>query len=278
MQIGIFLDLDGTLINSQKEISFLNQIVIKTLKKSHKIYLVTGQSLRHCIRHYQKLELQTKIITSAGQVISSPFKYNDLPETHFTPFKQVIKIFATIKKEFVINNFLIETFDNKYYVKTEGNSNLLYLIASNRNLIIYKKQTISQIVGVYVEIEKIDKQTLLQKTWELNQKYLNQLNVQFWFTEGNLPVLQIKPFDINKGNAMLQIAKTDNLNQTMAFGNGWIDRELLQKANISYAMLNSNNKIKSFAKHITQYDNNNSGVGRELQKIFKLKNLSDNLK
>lgn len=45
---------------------------------------------------------------------------------------------------------------------------------------------------------------------------------------------------------------------------------MLQDANEGYAMINSADTVKEFTKFETKYDNNHSGVGHELQRIFNL--------
>ena len=53
--------------------------------------------------------------------------------------------------------------------------------------------------------------------------------------------------------------------QILAIGDGASnDTPMLQMAGIPVAMKNASNALKRMAKHITQFDNNNDGLGRFL--------------
>ena len=47
------------------------------------------------------------------------------------------------------------------------------------------------------------------------------------------------------------------------------DVELIQCATYSYAMKNGQEELKKLANNVTEYDNNQAGVVREIQKILQ---------
>lgn len=75
-----------------------------------------------------------------------------------------------------------------------------------------------------------------------------------------------------KGTALLEIMKHSNASddEVMAFGDYMNDREMLEVAGVSYAMKNSHPDLFKSARFITLHDNNNNGVIREIKEYFKL--------
>ena len=123
------------------------------------------------------------------------------------------------------------------------------------------------VIGSYVEVENKDSAELLKITKSLNEKHKGKYDFAFWMTDGNLPIIQFKPIEAGKSFAMQKIIERDNIDYSISFGNGWSDRLMLQQSNEGYAMKNASDKVKSFTKYSTEFDNNNSGVGRQLEKI-----------
>lgn len=60
------------------------------------------------------------------------------------------------------------------------------------------------------------------------------------------------------------------MERTISFGDGENDIEMLAEAKHGVAMLNASDFVKSFADEITEYDNNEGGVGKYLQKFFEI--------
>ena len=80
--------------------------------------------------------------------------------------------------------------------------------------------------------------------------------------------IEINSVNAGKGKAMLALAEQLGIEQkdTVAFGDGTNDRELLQMAGWGVAMANADPKVKEVADEITD-TNNQAGVGRT---IFRL--------
>jgi hydroxymethylpyrimidine pyrophosphatase-like HAD family hydrolase len=54
------------------------------------------------------------------------------------------------------------------------------------------------------------------------------------------------------------------MKNTMSFGDGDNDNQMLKEAGIGVAMLNASDNVKKYADQITEHDNNDAGVGRFL--------------
>lgn len=270
-KIGIFCDLDGTLMNSQKIISdFDKEMISKVRALGHKFYIVTGKSVLNSIEYYDELNLDTILVTSMGQVLSKPHDPNFKPIVHPVCFKDVDKLFKDVEAQFGIRNYLLETLDDQFIVQKDVESNLIKLITEGRNPKEYHGEKINNIIGCYAEINDTSHLNLLTKTQKLNEVWQGKFEFAFWMTDGNLPIIQMKPTHTGKSIAMKEIMELDNLDYSISFGNGWSDRHMLAEANEGYAMKNSATTVKAFTKFQTKFDNNESGVGLELKQIFKI--------
>lgn len=78
--------------------------------------------------------------------------------------------------------------------------------------------------------------------------------------------LELLPPDCGKGEAVTWLANELNIpmSQTMGFGDSMNDESLIHMTGHGVAMCNGLDAIKSIAAYVTEYDNNNDGVGRFL--------------
>ncbi len=76
---------------------------------------------------------------------------------------------------------------------------------------------------------------------------------------------------ISKGTAINQILKNFGIdkNEAAAFGDNFNDIEMLKEVGYSFAMKNSVDEIKSHAKFVTKYTNNECGVVREIEELIQ---------
>ena len=78
----ICLDLDGTLLNDNKEISDYTKQVLTTLKKQgHRIMIATGRPYRASQIYYHELNMDTPIVNFNGAYVHHP-KSDDFKTTH----------------------------------------------------------------------------------------------------------------------------------------------------------------------------------------------------
>ena len=76
---------------------------------------------------------------------------------------------------------------------------------------------------------------------------------------------------MNKGNAITHLQRILEITpeETVVFGDHMNDVEMIQCAKHSYAMKNAQEELKALAKYVTEYDNNEAGVVKEIEKILK---------
>ena len=102
-------------------------------------------------------------------------------------------------------------------------------------------------------------------------RYLQQYNRDFNVVVSGDIWLDITRKDVNKGDAIVHLQNILGIlpDETVVFGDHMNDVELIQCATHSYAMKNGQEELKKLANNVTEYDNNQAGVVREIQKILQ---------
>ena len=71
----IAVDLDGTLLNSQSQLSdFTKETIKKVAQKGHKVIITTGRPYRMAHQYYEELGLDTPMINFNGSLTHLPGK------------------------------------------------------------------------------------------------------------------------------------------------------------------------------------------------------------
>ena len=271
MNKGLFLDLDGTLLDSNYKISTKTRAAIKKAQNlGWKIYLATGKSFLVSARWANDLKLDTPVIASQGQVIIKyPFTIMKFMTQDFGYTKKILK--SSIVKP-ILKNWTIETMDAFWILKKSNNQTLKLIDNYEKNVFEYSEEhekdlLHSAIIGIYFDIPKTKDEELLKLMRKLNRAFPSK-EFLYWYTDYDATTITIKPRQVNKWTAIEIIKKTDKLDFTVAIGNGYSDRPMIQNADIGIAMKNSEQKLKDSANWVSKYDNDEDGVAYEINKIL----------
>ena len=240
IKTGIFLDLDGTLLNSNWEISKENLEYLKSIMNKYNIYLITGSSLSGSLQFYKQLGLDTWFITSNGMTISKPNEdiFNSVHIPH------------SLVEEFIKKNndeFLIDGPDNFYKSKN-----------FNLSLRLGKKE-----VKDITDLKRVDH---IYSNKLIND--IDGLRVMEWSIDPTKKIYIYAPEEIDKKVALLDVKEMDKLERIIYIGDGRNDISSMKVADISIAMKNSYDFVKQEANVVTKYTNNESGVARALKEIL----------
>lgn len=284
----ITIDLDGTFLSSGKhgqenhEFSNKNLEVIKKLMKlDHKVAIVTGRPWKDAKIIYEKMNLKTIIANYNGAYIHYPYKKTFTPVIYSINSEILEMVFKEpiIKK--VCESVIIEAINNTY--ASENGKDFYWRIMNLRdkkNVVIWnlgdKILEDPQNVMIGINLNKgVDPVEIL---YILKRNYGNSLFFRLWDgrNEKNNKepwvMLEINQKASNKGTAMKYIASYYNipLSRTISFGDGMNDREMLIDASVGVAMKNSMTAVKTYADDITDFTNDESGVGKYLEDFFDL--------
>ncbi|WP_127942853.1 HAD family hydrolase [Mycoplasma sp. ATU-Cv-703] len=267
MKRALLIDLDGTLLDDQNKISVFNQKMINQARQAGwQVYLVTGKSFQHSYQFYKKLGLDSWFITSAGQVIS---RKNEIVWQKTISFLALKKLFNEPILNQNVDDFMVQT--AQQILATNPNSPVIGPLFGQK--IPVKKiawNTPFQAIGCYFTVKKQAKLTVSKITQTLSRQYKTDLDFHPWEIWPEKTIIHVVPSQVSKYTAFMKVKKWDQITYTVVFGNGRNDIPLFKKADLSYAMLGSTPEVVSYATSVSNYDNNHSGVGREIQKLLKL--------
>ncbi len=279
----ILTDLDGTLLNSKEELSKLTVDVIKKIVSlGHIVCIATGRPLRSSIQIYKKLGLKSIIANLNGSILTNPTDKHFLP-INLTFSKDVVK--NILSDKFIIDNvgcILIENIDGAYIASNKFNPFIskeflkkFHIDSSEKVQYITIKDTKKinkDINSILIYIK--DKRKMDELSFKI-KAITSTLIVRSWSVphddEGT--VLEINSIFSNKGTILKFLSSyyAIPLHNCYTFGDGENDLEMIINASINgYAMKNSRGVLKLISSKITQHDNDNDGVARELINIFNL--------
>ena len=253
---GIFIDLDGTLLNDKYEISRYSKDALSFFdKEKYKIYLVTGKSYETSINFYKELNLKTALVTSQGQEIS--FLNND--KNLITLQNQDIEdILNNIKWNLDIDNIIL--LSKKYAFYTINPDDALIKRVSNNEILRYNnKIKNNKILSIYINFKNTVEQEVKDEATKQSCES-KTLDFSYWHRGLNHQTIIAKPKSVGKEFAMKIIAEFDNLDFTVAIGNGMTDKQMIIHSDIGIAMLNSEDDLKAAANIVTNKNNNDNGV------------------
>lgn len=260
---AIVCDLDGTLLNEHHTISKKTRETIKkVLDKGIKFIIATGRHHKDAMTYKKMLGLDTFLITSNGAKVHD---YNNKEIfSHNIPKDISEKILGyDFDKEIHKNVYL----DDEWVVETpleeakefHKESGFTFRVAPFSSL---KDKEITKFFFISYDEKKIEK---LEK--ELKEKFSDKVSITL-----SLPCcLEIMKKNVSKANALKEVLKMENisLDETIAFGDGLNDLEMLSSVGEGYIMGNGSERLKKLLpKNEIILKNSENGVAKKIEEIF----------
>lgn len=266
MKYVITLDLDGTLLEDNKQLSDKTVKVLKSLKdRGHKVVIATGRPVHGAYPFYKQLELDTPLITDNGSLISNPSDPNFMILRKTIPMQIFKDMYQSIGKYLAaatINQ------DNKVYA---FNYNEDFEVTFNG----VPAKEVFEMDLIDLDFEPMNLAVLVNsENREAFEAYFKtkSITARFWGEHNNQAFYDIHLRHVSKATAISDVLSyyqmsRDNL---ITIGDGPNDTEMLELTAFGTAMANANDYIKSYASYITEHDNNNNGVALYLKAFFNL--------
>lgn len=260
---AIISDLDGTLLNEKHEVSdYTKNVVKKVIDKGVKFFIATGRHHEDIDFVRNGLNLDSIFITSNGCRIHDASKNkllgHDIDE-------EIIKGLINLEiEEDIHRNIYME---DEWYVEKENDylddfvkdSPFLYKITDLKNLENIKSP---KVFFLSLEYEK-----LVDLKEKIEKLYPGKLNITFSLET----CLEIMPIGVSKGYAIKEVLKKHNIKpeETIAFGDGLNDLEMLKTVGKGFIMGNAHDKlIKELPTHDIIAPNTEEGLAKKLEEIF----------
>lgn len=253
---ALFLDIDGTILKPDHSYSDATKNAIKQVQqKGLEVFLATGRPLHEITDLAKQLNIKSFIGYNGGYAIfQNEVIVNDPMD------KEVIETYIAISRT---NKHEIVFYTNEKNYFTSLNSPVVKHFIESFKLKyneLYTDEVKSRILGITVMNLETDHAQL----YEINRNiHLAQVNI-----EGLKHSYDVIRSNVNKGKAIERIMQHLKLTkqQTIAFGDGMNDKEMLATVGEGFAMGNAHPDLFAYAKHKTNsvYED---GIFKGLKKL-----------
>lgn len=266
---ALFLDLDGTLLNDQKEITPGNRrAIVRALSAGHQIVITTGRPLVSAIDQARQLALDGPgcylIAYNGGMIYDLGTRRVIFQKT--IPPELVRPVFAEARRRGVH----IQTYSGAQvlvepWCATETVARYCRLIGMTYAVLPDIRALEEEPSKLLVIDYRRQEPLYAFRDWVLSQ-FGDRLDSFFSCDQ----YLEIVPRGLNKGSALLRLAVLLGLPQerTVAVGDAANDLSMLQAAHVGVAMRNSTEEVKALADAVTTRDNNHDGVAEVVEQYL----------
>lgn len=258
----IATDMDGTLLNSNKELSPEFYDVFEELKKREILFAAaSGRQYYTLAKEFDKIKEDMLFIAENGTFVVYKGKELVVNGLDREVANELIRIGRTIENADVVlcgkNSAYVESDDERFLGEVRK---------------YYERCKIVE------DLEKVDDTVLKVTMCDFNgseknshkyfKKYENDLQVAI---AGDI-WLDITAGGVNKGVAIKEIQELLNIgfDETMVFGDYLNDLEMMKSAYYSYAMENAHEDLKKVSRFITEKNNDEDGVMYQIKEVVGL--------
>lgn len=265
----IALDLDGTLLTDNKEISTRNKkILAKASQAGHIVVIATGRPNRASINYYNELKMNTPMVNFNGALVHHPRNKKWGVFHNPLPVETALNVVETCY-DLDVYNILAEIEDNVFLDKyDEGIINLFQQLGQTYPFTVghLKNKLVSDPTSLLIHPKESQVDQLKSL---LNNHHAEVLELRGWGAPWN--IIEIVKKGLNKAVGLHKIANYYDIpkERIIAFGDEDNDLEMIDYAGVGVAMDNGINELKSIAKHVTN-TNEQDGVGEFLESYLKI--------
>ena len=264
----IAVDLDGTLLNSESQLSELTKETIKkVVKRGHKVIITTGRPYRMAYHYYKELELDTPMINFNGSLTHIPGKKWKFEQSLTVDKSFLIDMVA--REEEIEADFIAGEYRNKFYI-TNPNEEVANPQLFGVDAFVPENQLNPQLItknpsAILLQTHAQDKYALAD---QMKDFYKHELSINTW--GGPLNILECTPKGVHKAFALNYLLKVMNADRKdlIAFGDEHNDTEMLEFAGTGYAMKNASPSLLPFADQQLGLTNDQDEVAHELMRLF----------
>ena len=251
----IVLDLDGTLLNSEKKVSEKSKKYLKKLKDlGYIIVIATGRIYESVKEAIDGFEYVNYVITDTG---ASCYDTSDGHTIFNNPIG--LDIAKKFKKFYNDNCVFIDICDKHtiykhsdinedyYFIETTKDWDYIFSNCKEISHISVSMKTNEQVMELYSKLQE-----------DIPELDINIMQDSF----SDRKWIETIKKGCTKYNAISELANYLNINnnEIIAFGDGLNDIDMLKKCGTGVALSNALPVVKENANFVTTYDHNNNGV------------------
>ena len=263
----LFTDLDGTLLDDNKEISQTNhQAIQEALAQGHKIVVSTGRPLPSAKIQIERLGLNQEgcyAITYNGGLIYDTYHQKVLYGRPI-PRKFVKPLFqAALQKQLHIHTY------TDTHILSCRDTEELHVYAST-TLIPYEiaDESLSRLTSDPYKLLVID--TCPDKLLDFQSSVLPSYQEELHSFFSTKELLEIVPVGVDKGAGVRWLCNYLHIpiEHSVAAGDAQNDISMLEAVHVGAVMCNAYPGIAEHGNYVTEHDNNHSGVAEIIRKFI----------
>ncbi len=267
----IFLDMDGTLLNDEKNLPKENREAIDAaLEAGHKVLICTGRPLSSAIKLLPVFGLDKTgcyaITYNGGLIYDAGAKEAIYKKT--LPMDQVKYLFD---KAYEYGNIHIQTYTDEGFIcehDTKEGQDYERVTKTDRKVVN----------DIFEEMNGQEPCKVLAIAFDCDRKQIEGFRESLLeYSEGKMDVcfssyeyLEFMPAGINKENSIKWMCEYMGIaiEDTIAVGDAENDISMIKTAGIGAVMKNASDDIKQYGNYITEKDNNEGGVAEVIKKFM----------
>ncbi len=257
----IITDLDGTFLSTGSNMThhIMNNVAVKkVIDLGHEFVIASGRSPQLIKPIYDHLELTTPIIAFHGAMILDPrnlhpnLKLEDKP-VPISVIKEIIN-----ETEIFDNTFLVEIVGYKKSNSITNKNDIDYIDYDPYEVVFATKR------DMYDENQIVN---LLESKWK------DKIKVKFMPGGSGLNydmILIVAP-NVDKVNAIITLSNYYNIpkENIIYFGDNYNDLKAIEYVKNGVAMVSGKKRVIDNAKYVTNFSNNEGGVGDFLLRLME---------
>ncbi|MGT2715331.1 Cof-type HAD-IIB family hydrolase [Streptococcus respiraculi] len=260
------LDMDGTLLTSQKQLTEPQiEAIHRAVESGVKLVLCTGRMLTGVKPYFDQLGLDAEneyVIVNNGCSTHQTSDWKLIDWTELSP--EQIKYLATFISK---SEMQLTLFDEEHYYVLEDEPNEFSRMDAN---LVFVEPSILSMEDATNQSRHLFQAMFVgtqSATDTFESKYTSALSKDFDVVRSQDVLLEILPTGTNKASALKKLAEHLQIlpEEIMAMGDANNDIEMLEFAGLSIAMGNASDLVKSFADDVTD-TNDQDGVAKAIYK------------
>ena len=263
------LDMDGTVLNSEKKISPKTlEGINRLLSDGVHVVVASGRCLVELSDYKEEFKNMRYSILTSGGLIYDFVKQQPL-SVHAVPFEDCLKIIEIGEEENAMVHLLTV---RDSIAKPQDIANMadfgmgIYFDMFDR-ICVKCDDLKSYAIEHKKDIMKVNLYHRSKESRDRNVDKLKNKNLQLVFAESFN--LEASPLNVTKASGLIELCKILNIDiaDTVAIGDAPNDVEILKTAGCGVAMGNALDEVKNIANFVTD-DNDHDGVFAAINKIF----------
>lgn len=262
----IVLDLDGTLLTSEKTISKKTKDVLTRLsREGHIVTMASGRPPRAILPYYDFLALDAPLIGYNGSIVLNPCEHKILFERRFS-LPKVLSFLDAFPSSLFLN------------IEAEYGDEMFFLHPQEKYEDYFHREGMKCHYGELKDRLKEDLNAFLIEVKDPKDKVMmsrfaeryDDIGLRFWYDSDHVGEFYF--YDVNKATAIRTLEKIYGIDRAhvICFGDADNDIEMIGTAGISFAMKNGSPELKEVADYVTPEDNDHDGIALALTEVLGL--------